>query len=131
MATDIIIEYPDKDHIVLIERKHPPYGLALPGGMMERITFAQNAVKEAKEETGLEVRLRDVEPRLYMADDPREFIATTVFVGTGYGTLRPDPDEDAASAAVYSRSQVRELIEKDRFAFKHHGQMLNDYLEER
>ena len=62
MATDIIIEYNDgkKEGIVLIERKYPPYGRALPGGHWEEgLTLGQNAAKEAIEETGLEVRIEN------------------------------------------------------------------------
>ena len=60
LAADIIIELRDRPGrpIVLIERKNPPYGWALPGGFVdvgERLE--QAAVREALEETGLRVTL--------------------------------------------------------------------------
>jgi len=57
LATDLIIEYNDgkKEGIVLIERRDPPYGIALPGGMAEYgLTLEENAAKEGLEESGLE-----------------------------------------------------------------------------
>jgi len=44
--------------ILLIERRNPPHGWALPGGFIDYGESAeQAAVREAREETGLEVRL--------------------------------------------------------------------------
>jgi 8-oxo-dGTP diphosphatase len=61
LAADAIIELTDRPGrpIVLIERLNPPHGWAIPGGFVdlgERVEHA--AVREAREETGLEVRLR-------------------------------------------------------------------------
>jgi ADP-ribose pyrophosphatase YjhB (NUDIX family) len=59
VATDILIRYANgrKNGLVLIERKFPPLGLAIPGGMAEYLTLEDNAIKEAREETGLRVVL--------------------------------------------------------------------------
>ncbi|MBU8934363.1 MAG: NUDIX hydrolase [candidate division Zixibacteria bacterium] len=59
MAVDIVIVYPDGD-VVLIERGVEPFKgtWALPGGGVEiGETVEQAAVREAKEETGLDIRL--------------------------------------------------------------------------
>jgi len=60
-TVDLIIEIAllsGRTGLVLIERKNPPYGWALPGGLVEYgETLEQAAVREAKEETSLEVRL--------------------------------------------------------------------------
>jgi ADP-ribose pyrophosphatase YjhB (NUDIX family) len=53
-TVDIIIEV--EGRIVLIERKNPPFGWALPGGFVDYgESFETAALREAKEETGLSV----------------------------------------------------------------------------
>jgi ADP-ribose pyrophosphatase YjhB (NUDIX family) len=55
-TVDIIIEA--TDGIVLIERKNKPLGWALPGGFVDYAeSLEQAAVREAREETGLQVSL--------------------------------------------------------------------------
>ncbi len=55
-TVDIIIEV--EGGIVLIERKNPPHGWAIPGGFVDYgETVEAAAVREAKEETGLDVEL--------------------------------------------------------------------------
>ena len=77
LAVDLVIELIDRPGrpIVLIERRHPPPGHALPGGFLDiGETVEAAARREALEETGLEVTLtsllgvysdpdRDVRPR--------------------------------------------------------------------
>ena len=56
-TVDIIIYAPGRG-IVLVERKNPPLGWALPGGFVEYGESCEAAaVREAKEETGLDVVL--------------------------------------------------------------------------
>jgi ADP-ribose pyrophosphatase YjhB (NUDIX family) len=56
-TVDIIIEIESKG-IVLIKRKNPPYGWAIPGGFVDYgESLEQAAVREAKEETNLDVKL--------------------------------------------------------------------------
>ena len=62
MTSDIIIEYEDGS-IVLIKRKHDPYKghWAIPGGILEGDeTIEETAVREAKEETGLDIKLTGI-----------------------------------------------------------------------
>ena len=55
-TVDIIIEV--EGGIVLIERKNPPHGWALPGGFVDvGECLEQAAVREAAEEISLDVRL--------------------------------------------------------------------------
>jgi len=60
LAVDIIIELIDQSQrpIVLIERKNPPHGWAIPGGFVDYWESVQTAaIREAKEETRLQVKL--------------------------------------------------------------------------
>ncbi len=137
MSTDIIIRYHDgkKDGIVLIERKYPPLGIALPGGIAERMHFHDNAIKEAKEETGLDIVIDNIYRPLCVlsnpAQDPREFIATVVYTAQGYGTLKPKEEEDAKWAGVFTLDEIAGMLpQKEKWAFPiHHRQMLQLYLE--
>ena len=137
MATDIIIRYDDgkKDGIVLIERKYPPFGLALPGGMAERMTFGENAIKESKEETGLEVVLDNPYQPLCVFSgvdqDPRAFIGSVTYTGVGSGELKPHKDEDAKSAEIYRDREIEDLLDRDVWAFSHHKKILRLYLDNR
>src|SRR3989344_1857038 len=93
-ATDIIIEYGSKEEygIVLITRKNFPYGIALPGGFAEYgISYEENAVKEAKEETSLDITIENPEhPLCVYSDperDPRGHITSLTYIGKGHGII--------------------------------------------
>jgi 8-oxo-dGTP diphosphatase len=122
-TVDVIIEM--GGGIVLIERKNPPHGWALPGGFVdEGEGVAAAAVREAREETSLEVTLTEQffcysDP----ARDPRKHTISVVFLATAEG--EPRAADDATGARVFSVDALpREL------AFDH-GQILADYLEYR
>jgi 8-oxo-dGTP diphosphatase len=67
-TVDCIIELPG-ERLVLIRRKNPPLGWALPGGFVdEGERLDQAAVREAKEETGLDV---EVEEQFFTYSDPK------------------------------------------------------------
>jgi len=129
-ATDIVIRY--QNGIVLIERKFNPLGLAVPGGMAERTTLEDNAIKEAKEETGLDIIIADPRPIGVYSDptnDPRVHIASVAYAATGSGKLEPMANEDAKSARVYTKSEVIDLLKnKNIWAFRHHKDIIQDYL---
>ena len=82
---DIIIEV--KGRIVLIERKNPPAGWAIPGGFVdygERVEDA--AIREALEETSLRVGLIHLLGVYSSPDrDPRLHTISTVFVAQASG----------------------------------------------
>lgn len=117
-TVDVIIEY--QGGIVLIERKNPPHGWALPGGFVDRgEPLWQAAVREAREETSLDVDLTEQfhtysDPRR----DPRRHTLSTVFLGRGQGTLLGA--DDAAQAAVFHEHELPPL------AFDH-GDIVADY----
>jgi 8-oxo-dGTP diphosphatase len=117
-TVDVIIEV--EGGIVLIERKNPPLGWALPGGFVDYgESFEQAAVREAREETGLEVAL--VEQFHTYSDpdrDPRQHTASTVFIGRASG--RPQGGDDAARAEVFTRYNLPDLVFD-------HARILADY----
>jgi ADP-ribose pyrophosphatase YjhB (NUDIX family) len=136
-ANDIIIRYDNgmRDGVVLIERKGFPYGLAWPGGMAEHMTWHENAVKEAKEETGLDIIIDDIERPLCalsgLDGDPRAHIATVVYTAKGYGILRPDPKEDAKNAIIVNNDELYSLTLQQntkKWAFQRHQHIAEIYL---
>ena len=122
-TVDIIIEV--EGGIVLIERKNPPYGWAIPGGFVDYgETVEAAAVREAKEETGLVVRLTGLlgvysDP----SRDPRSHTISTVFVASAAG--RPVADDDAADAGVFTEDTLPGDIAFD------HREILEDYFSSR
>jgi 8-oxo-dGTP diphosphatase len=100
-TVDVIIEM--GEGVVLVRRRNPPHGWALPGGFIDRGEgAAQAARREAKEETELDVELTELlgvysDPKR----DPRGFYTiSTVFIGRATGT--PKGSDDAAEARVFS-----------------------------
>lgn len=118
-TVDIIIEY--AEGIVLIARRNPPLGWALPGGFVDYGETVEDAARrEAAEETGLEL----VNPRMFHvysdpARDPRHHTITTVFAASGAGALAAG--DDAQGAAVFAENDLPETIAFD------HGKILQDY----
>lgn len=119
---DIIIEVGDK--IVLIERKNPPYGWALPGGFVDYgESYETAALREAKEETGLTVtELRQFHTYSNPDRDPRQHTASTVFIGKAEHP--PKAGDDAANAMLAVETNLptlafdHALILGDYFSFK-------------
>ena len=128
-TVDIIIEIDDgagrsgAHRIVLIKRKNPPFGWAIPGGFVEYgETLEAAAVREAREETSLEVRLlRQFHAYSDPARDPRQHTISTVFIATAAGT--PRGEDDAVEARVFSIDDLPEPMAFD------HGGILRDYRE--
>ena len=123
LAADTIIELPDKPGrpIVLIERKNPPYGWAIPGGFVdvgERLEVA--AIREAKEEVCLDVTLKAL---LGMYSDPkrddRGHTVTAVYVAEAIG--EPQAADDAKNLDIFDIENL-----PDELAFDH-SQVLEDY----
>ncbi len=122
-TVDIIIEH--RQGLVLIERAKPPYGWALPGGFVEYgESLEEAAVREAQEETGLQVALLGQFHTYSDPDrDPRQHTITTVYVAQGSG--EPQAATDAARLAVFSPEDL-----PDNLAFDH-KRILADYLKVR
>ncbi len=104
LTVDIIIEI--SEGIVLIERKNKPYGWAIPGGFVDYGEPLENAaIREAKEETSLDVTL--VEQFHSYSDpdrDPRFHTVSIVFIAKGVGVLKAD--DDAKNAKVFVKNNL-------------------------
>lgn len=119
-TVDIIIKY--VDGIILIRRKNPPEGWALPGGFVDYgETLEDAAVREAKEETGLDVRLvRQFHSYSDPHRDPRQHTISTVFVAEAEGEYAAG--DDAAAIGVFSTNELPGNLAFD------HRQILEDYI---
>lgn len=115
---DIIIE--TGAGIVLIERKNPPHGWAIPGGFVDYgESYEQAAVREAKEETGLKVELiRQFHTYSDPDRDPRLHTASTVFIARADGM--PTGADDALQAKIFNQNNLPTLVFD-------HARIINDY----
>lgn len=122
-TVDLIIEY--QDGIVLIQRKNPPKGWALPGGFVDYGESLESAaLREAKEETGLDVELiRQFHTYSDPNRDPRHHTISTVFIARA--SDKPSAGDDAKAAGVFKRGNLPERIAFD------HRQIITDYYERR
>ncbi len=119
LTVDIITRY--RKGIVLIERKNPPYGWALPGGFVEvGESLEDAAIREAKEETSLDIKL--IEQFHAYSDphrDPRFHTTSVVFLADGNGIVRGK--DDAKRAGVFSEETLPPDVVFD------HRQIITDY----
>ena len=127
IAADAIIElldYPGKP-IVLIERRNPPPGWAIPGGFVDiGESVPDAAVREALEETCMEVRLRCLLGVYSKPDrDPRGHTVSMIYVAEAHG--EPAAADDAASVGIFDPAAIDVPLAFD------HEQILRDYLEYR
>jgi ADP-ribose pyrophosphatase YjhB (NUDIX family) len=122
-TVDIIIEL--KGGVVLIKRKNPPDGWALPGGFVDYgETLEYAAAREAKEETGLDIKLiRQFHTYSDPRRDPRHHTITTVYVAKAQGAAIAG--DDAKEAGVFQKEAL-----PDKIAFDH-KEILNDYFSRR
>lgn len=123
ITVDVIIEL--AGGVVLIERKNPPHGWALPGGFVDYgESLEEAAAREALEETGLTVELlRQFHTYSAPGRDPRGHTISTVFTARAQGT--PKAADDARDAGVYTEDSLPDVIAFD------HREILEDYFKER
>ncbi len=118
-TVDIIIEI--AEGVVLIKRKNPPHGWAIPGGFVDYgESLEEAAVREAKEETNLDVKL--VKQFHTYSDpnrDPRHHSISTVYIAKAEGI--PQAKDDAFDIGIFNESNL-----PDQIAFDHRS-ILRDY----
>ncbi len=118
-TVDIIIRTPEG--VVLIKRKNPPHGWAIPGGFIDYGESAEHAAqREAEEETSL--RVENLEQFRVYSDpdrDPRHHTLTVVFTARADG--RPRAADDAAEIGVFQADALPGPLAFD------HGKILSDY----
>ena len=119
-TVDVIIRV--KDRIVLIRRRNPPLGWALPGGFVdegEQVEVA--AIREAKEETEMDVVLDEL---LYVYSDPardrRFHTLSIVFTADAQG--EPVGADDAAEARLFALNELPDDLVFD------HRKIISDYV---
>lgn len=123
-VVDAIIEIGGK--IVLIKRSNPPFGWALPGGFVDYgESLEQAVVREAKEETGLDIE--DIKQFHTYSDpgrDPRFHTIGTIFTAKAKGL--PKAGDDAAEIKLAGLGE----IEKIELTFDH-KQIIRDFIARR
>ena len=122
-TVDIIIEV--EGGIVLVQRKNFPYGWALPGGFVDYgESLEEAAIREAKEETSLDVEL--VSQLGAYSDpnrDPRQHNISVVFVAQNRSKGIPEASDDALEVGIFDAGSLPEELAFD------HGRILKDYFE--
>jgi len=119
-TVDIIIETAP-NRIVLIKRKNPPYGWAIPGGFVDYgESLEEAAVREAKEETNLDVKLiKQFHTYSDPKRDPRHHSISTVYIAKAKGV--PKAKDDALEIGIFDESNLPDEIAFD------HRLILKDY----
>ncbi len=119
-TVDIIIELEQRG-IILIKRKNPPYGWAIPGGFVDYgESLEETAIREAKEETGLDIELiNQFHTYSDPGRDPRHHTITTVYIAKAKGI--PKAGDDAKDIAIFTEKNLPKQLAFD------HGKILSDY----
>jgi len=121
ITVDVIIDL--GEGIVLIERSNPPFGWALPGGFVDYgESLEEAAMREAKEETGLQIKqLKQFHTYSSPERDPRFHTVSTVFIAQAQG--KPCAGDDAANLKIVKYADLYKID----YAFDH-KKIIEDYI---
>ncbi len=124
LTVDAIVTIPERG-VVLIRRKNPPHGWALPGGFVDYGESLDLAVRrEVREETGLELdQLEQFRAYSDPSRDPRHHTVTVVFTALGVG--EPRAADDAEGVSVFPLDRLPDPLVFD------HGRILSDFRRQR
>lgn len=121
LSVDVIIRY--KGGIVLVDRAKEPFGWSIPGGFVEfGETVEQAAIREAKEETNLDIT---IDRQFHVYSDPKRdprgsHSITVAIIADGKGTLKAA--DDAKDAKIFSLDKPLPKMPFD------HNKILMDYV---
>ena len=125
LTTDIFI-HDNNSNFILIKRKNDPFKdcWALPGGFVEYGECVETAaIREAKEETSIDVELIDLVNVYSKPDrDPRGHTVTVAYTAKGDLSTRK-ADSDAKEIGIFSHDEINDID----IAFDHR-QIINDCL---
>ncbi len=118
-TADVIVDI--NGNVVLVKRKNPPHGWALPGGFIDYGESAEDtAIREIREETGLEITgLKQFHCYSDPARDPRFHTLTVVFTAKSMGI--PAAGDDAAVVGLFDADNLPLPLAFD------HESILKDY----
>lgn len=120
LTVDAIVEV--EGGVIVIERRNPPFGWALPGGFVDYGESLEEAVRrEIREETAVELdELRQFGVFSSYDRDPRFHTVSVVFAGKARG--RPQAGDDAVGLKVLRPPEIEQYT----LAFDHQ-QVLKQY----
>jgi len=109
-TVDVVIPA-SENRVVLIRRRNPPSGWALPGGFVDYgESVEQAAVREAAEETGLQVRLKALlGVYSHPERDPRQHTLSVVFLAEAEDLSQLAAGDDAGRIGLFSMDELPEL----------------------
>jgi len=122
VTVDVLIEMSD-GRIVLIERKNPPFGWALPGGFVDYGESLEDAARrEVEEETGLKItELKQFHTYSAPDRDPRFHTISTLYIASAEGGIKAG--DDASRVGLFTLQEIKRL----KMAFDHRN-IIEDYV---